>query len=216
MNDPQMREPLFDYLEEFYGKIRILEEKNVRASRADVIGIVDGAILGFEIKSDRDSYTRLKSQTQDYDRFCDYCFLVIGKSHLLHAHEHVPAHWGIIVIWEEGDEVKVEMDTLPGLNTNAELSNQLGFLWRPELAQLQDMNDLPKYKAKSKLFVQQVLLERVDPEILKKQMTDLLFERDYEALLEQIHEVRLENAIKKGRKTVRKTRIKRRRKKKNG
>lgn len=62
MNDRQMREPLFDYLEAFYGKIRILEEKNAGRSRADVIGVVDGALIGFEIRSDRDSYTRLKTQ----------------------------------------------------------------------------------------------------------------------------------------------------------
>ncbi|MCR5160158.1 MAG: hypothetical protein K6C06_00145, partial [Lachnospiraceae bacterium] len=70
MNDAQMREPLFDYLEAFYGKIRILEEKNTGASRADVIGVIDGALLGFEIKSDVDSYTRLATQTKDYDQFC--------------------------------------------------------------------------------------------------------------------------------------------------
>ena len=85
LTDSQMREPLFDYLEEFYGKIRIFEEKNAGASRADVIGVIDGALLGFEIKSDRDSYTRLKTQTRDYDDFCDINFLVVGKSHVKHA-----------------------------------------------------------------------------------------------------------------------------------
>lgn len=34
MLDKEMREPLFDYLEEFYGKIRIFEEKNAGGSRS--------------------------------------------------------------------------------------------------------------------------------------------------------------------------------------
>ncbi len=212
LTDKQMREPLFDYLEEFYGKIRILEEKNVKASRADVIGIVDGQILGFEIKSDRDSYTRLKTQTADYDRFCDYNYLVIGKSHLLHAHEHIPPHWGILVAERQEDgDIRVTMDTLPALNEGAEIKNQLGFLWRPELQALLAENELPVYKAKSKDFVRDKLLEKVPEDKLKAQITACLFERDYNAMLEEIHQVRLENAKKRGRKTVRKSRVKRRR-----
>lgn len=197
MTDREMREPLFDYLEEFYGKIRILEEKNAGTSRADVIGVVDGALLGFEIKSDRDSYTRLKTQTRDYDRFCDWNYLVVGKSHLLHAHEHIPAHWGILVVWEEEGGVRVEMDQLPGRNPGAELRNQLSFLWRPELALLQEQNGLPAYRQKSKAFVQEKLLELVPGETLKRQMTDLLFERDYGELLEEIRQEKIRRSQKR-------------------
>ena len=35
--DKDIREPLFDFLEERYGKTRIIEEKQVGRSRADVI-----------------------------------------------------------------------------------------------------------------------------------------------------------------------------------
>ena len=35
--DKDIREPLFDFLEERYGKIRIIEEKRVGRSRADVM-----------------------------------------------------------------------------------------------------------------------------------------------------------------------------------
>ena len=34
--DKDIREPLFEFLEERYGKVRILEEKTVGHSRADV------------------------------------------------------------------------------------------------------------------------------------------------------------------------------------
>ena len=193
MTDKEMREPLFDYLEEFYGKIRIFEEKNAGASRADVVGVIDGALLGFQIKSDRDSYTRLKTQTLDYDHFCDMNFLVVGKSHLKHAHEHIPGHWGMIVVWEEENgEVLVEMDQLPAPNPGVSLASQLSFLWRPELAMLQEMNELPVYREKSKQFVQQKILEKVPETVLKRQITDLLFERDYQELLERIAAIRAE------------------------
>lgn len=193
MIDKEMREPLFDYLEEFYGKIRIFEEKNAGGSRADVIGVVDSNLLGFEIKSDSDSYTRLKTQTRDYDVFCDINFLVIGKTHIKHAEEHIPPYWGILCVYEEKDQVKVEMIQIPGRNPKVSIKKQIEFLWRPELYQIQKWNDLPEYKQKSKQFVRDKIVEKIPEDILKRQMTDLLFERDYEILLEQIKMVKKEN-----------------------
>lgn len=210
LTDARIREPLFEYLEGFYGKIRILEEKNAGASRADVLGIVEGEILGFEIKSDRDSYARLKTQTADYDALCDYNYLVIGKSHLQHAHEHVPPHWGILVAYQmEDGEIYVEMDQLPARNRGAQLKNQLALLWRPELEMLLARSALPGYHYKSKAFVQEKLLEKVDPAQLKLQITELLIERDYQALLDQIYEVRKERAARRGKTVRRKRRIRR-------
>lgn len=193
MLDREMREPLFDYLEEFYGKIRIFEEKNADGSRADVIGVIDGSLIGFEIKSDSDSYTRLKTQTGDYDKFCDINFLVIGKSHKKQAENYIPSYWGIICIYEEDLEVKVEMLQIPGRNPKVSIKKQIEFLWRPELYRIQKWNEMPEYKQKSKQFVREKIVEKVSEEVLKKQMTDLLFERDYEILLEEIQMVKKEN-----------------------
>lgn len=199
MLDKEMREPLFDFLEEFYGKIRIFEEKNAGGSRADVIGVIDGSLIGFEIKSDSDSYTRLKTQTRDYDKFCDINFLVIGKSHEKNAEKYIPSYWGIICIYKENDEIKTEMLQIPGQNPKVSIKKQIEFLWRPELYQIQKWNHLPEYKQKSKQFVREKIVEMVDEKILKVQMTDLLFERDYEILLEEIKKVKMEKRRKKSR-----------------
>ena len=58
--DKDIREPLFEFLEERYGKVRILEEKTVGNSRADVVMVIPDKIVGIEIKSDADTYTRLE------------------------------------------------------------------------------------------------------------------------------------------------------------
>lgn len=190
MLDKDMREPLFDYLDEYYGKIRIFEEKITGGSRADVIGIIDGNVLGFEIKSDGDSYTRLKTQTADYDRLCDYNYLVVGKTHRKHAASHVPDHWGLLCVFDQGEGETVELIRTPALNPGASLKKQVELLWRPELSRLQEWNGLPAYKQKSKLFVRVMIVEKVPEEVLKRQMTDLLFERDYDLLLKEIEEAR--------------------------
>ena len=38
--DKDIREPLFDFLEGMYGKIRILEEKQMGKSRADIVMVL--------------------------------------------------------------------------------------------------------------------------------------------------------------------------------
>ena len=65
--DKDIREPLFEFLEENYGKIRILEEQVMGQSRADIVMVVPDALYGIEIKSDADTYVRLERQVPDYD-----------------------------------------------------------------------------------------------------------------------------------------------------
>ena len=101
-HDTTIREPLFDFLEDTYGKIRILEEKRTGRARADVVMISPDAIYGIEIKSDNDSYTRLAGQVKYYDQYYDYNIVAVGSTHGQHIKEHVPEYWGIITIEEMG------------------------------------------------------------------------------------------------------------------
>lgn len=71
MHDKDIREPLFDFLEETYGKVRIIEEKQMGRSRADIVMVLPEALAGIEIKSDADTYARLGRQVKDYDLYFD-------------------------------------------------------------------------------------------------------------------------------------------------
>lgn len=187
-----MREPLFDFLDEQFGKIRVIEEKDIKSSRADVLGVLDGYIVGFEIKSDADSYTRLKTQVTDYDSFCDFCYIVVGESHRRHVAEHVPDHWGIIAVTDEGTFLDRGADD----NPNARLEDQIHLMWKREMHRLLDMNGCPKYRNKSRAFLREYLISHIDHIILKKQMTDLIFERDYTIFDEQ-PAVKVKKAVRK-------------------
>ena len=72
LRDKDIREPLFDFLDEIYGKNRIIEEKTMGKSRADVVMVTPDALYGIEIKSDADTYARLSRQVKDYDKYYDY------------------------------------------------------------------------------------------------------------------------------------------------
>ncbi len=189
LRDADIREPLFEFLDEEYGKIRIIEEKTIGKSRADVFMVTENALFGLEIKSDADSYTRLAGQVKDYDKFYDYNYVVVGTSHALHIEEHVPAYWGIITVEEIDGTADFYILRRPTTNPKVSLKNKLRFLWRPELAVMQIRNDMPKYKDKGKDFVIEKILERteypegkkgrLETDILSKQICEILFERDY-------------------------------------
>ena len=66
-------------------------------SRAD-IAVLNGKMIGYEIKSDRDSLTRLPSQVLAYNRIFDKAFIIVDEKHLNKAFQIIPDWWGIYVI----------------------------------------------------------------------------------------------------------------------
>ena len=98
LKDKDIREPLFDFLEDTYGKVRIIEEKTMGRSRADLVMVTEKSLVGIEIKSDADTYARLATQVKDYDKYYDCNIAVVGSSHGIHIKEHVPEYWGIITV----------------------------------------------------------------------------------------------------------------------
>ena len=192
--DKDIREPLFDFLEDTYGKVRILEEKRTGAARADVVMITPEILYGIEIKSDADTYTRLAKQVKYYNWYYDRNIIVVGTSHAMHVKEHVPDWWGIITVeLDEKGEVDFYVLREAGVNPRVKDKRKITILWRTELNHLLELNKLPKYKAKSKLFVQEKLLEKVATEVLWPQAYEELFERDYNIIGQEIEEYRVGN-----------------------
>lgn len=177
--DQDIREPLFDYLEERFGKSRVFEEKVIGKSRADILLLTEERLIGLEIKSDMDTYERLKRQVREYNKYCDRNYAVIGRSHEKHIEEHIPSFWGVLSVWEEDGNIIIDEKRAAQDNPKWKKDHQVSLLWRPELQHLLEKNGLPKYRQKSKKFVQQKLLEKMEWERLKRQMCEELFERDY-------------------------------------
>ncbi|MBR1817087.1 MAG: sce7726 family protein [Lachnospiraceae bacterium] len=200
LKDADIREPLFDFLEESYGKVRIIEEKTMGTSRADVVMVTETALYGIEIKSDADSYTRLEGQVKDYDRYYDYNIAVVGTSHALHIREHIPSYWGVITVERIDNGLDFYILRKPEKNPKLNPKRKLQILWRPELAHIQEINLMPKYKDKGKDFVINKIIERtnypedkkgrIEIDELYRQISDVLFERDYNTVEETLKEYR--------------------------
>ena len=115
----------------------------------------------------------------------------------MHIEEHLPAWWGIITVElvEEKVDFYIMRKALP--NPKTDWKRKIGILWRPELAHIQELNGLPGYKEKSKLFVQEKVLDKVPREVLQRQLCEELFERDYTVIGEEIQKFRQENGKRK-------------------
>ena len=177
--DADIREPLFDYLEQYHGKVRFLEEKVTGKARADVVMVLPDKVCGIEIKSDADSYTRLAAQVRNYDKYYDENYLVVGSTHALHAAEHVPNYWGIISVELINGEVDFYRVREASKNPKAKLQNKMSLLWKAEFAHILSANRMPKYAQKSKKFISEKLISRIPAEVLHEQISEELFERDY-------------------------------------
>ena len=192
LKDKDIREPLFDFFDEKFGKVRIIEEKQIAKSRADVMLVLEETLVGVEIKSDADTYTRLARQIKDYNKFFDYNYVVVGSSHSKHVDEHTPEYWGIRVATEDEQDINFQVLREPGINKRAQktykMKRKLSILWRPELARIQEINNMPKYKQKSKDFVITKIMEKVPWELLHKQISEELFQRDYNTIDDVIQE----------------------------
>ncbi|MCI7323022.1 MAG: sce7726 family protein [Lachnospiraceae bacterium] len=204
--DKDIREPLFEYLENTFGKVRLLEEQVMGKSRADVLMVVPNALYGIEIKSDADTYARLERQIKDYDLYYDYNIIVAGASHGAHVEEHVPRWWGIITVEQEEDHTDFYLLRQPEKNPRMDPNRKIEILWRPELAHIQELNGMHAYKQKSKRFVADKIVETVPGETLSLQISEELFQRDYTKIWDTIQTFRKENGQKPRRRKRRKRR----------
>lgn len=197
LKDQDIREPLFDFFDEKFGKVRIIEEKQIAKSRADVMLVLEEKLIGVEIKSDADTYARLARQVKDYNKFFDYNYVVVGSSHSKHIEEHVPEYWGIIEAISKEESVEFNVLREPEINKRAQrtykMKRKLSILWRPELSHIQEINGMPKYKQRSKDFVITKIMEKVPWDLLHRQISEELFQRYYNTISEAIKEWRSSN-----------------------
>ena len=125
---------------------------------------------------------------KDYNQYFDYNYVVAGTSHAKHIEEHVPKWWGIITVEKIEGETDFYILRKPGENPDVNEKKKLSLLWRPELAHIQELNHMPRYRQRSKQFVIEKIILCVPQDILHEQISQELFERDYTLIAETIRE----------------------------
>lgn len=165
MKDKAIRDILIAYLQTTNHEIRIYQEKSIGSSICDVMAVTD-KLIGYEIKSDYDNYSRLGEQVKAYDRFFDENHLVVSQSHSHSAEGKVPTHWGILCI--RNDSITVVRKAQK--NRSVSRRNQLAILWKLELKNLLIKNNMPLYARKDKGYISDMIAAEVESNLLGKQI----------------------------------------------
>ena len=112
--------------------------------RAD-IAVINGHIVGYEIKSDRDSLGRLDEQVKSYNTVFDRVSIIVGERHSKSVQERVPEWWGLILSCR-GARGAVNFHTLRKASTNASVDpvSLARLLWRNEAAEVLQQKGLPR------------------------------------------------------------------------
>jgi hypothetical protein len=117
----------------------VLEELGLCEGEARIdLCVVNGALNGYEIKSESDTLLRLPTQQQVYSRVLDYVTIISGSRHLNSIAARVPEWWGLEEACLIDEEVILEelRPALPNPAVDSLAVAQL--LWRDEvLAELE-------------------------------------------------------------------------------
>jgi len=130
---------------------QVIEELGIERGSARIdLALVNGSLIGYEIKSDFDSLDRLANQMHAYHRVFDELSIVTTPQFVLQVEQLLPPWWGILqAVCNDDGAVNLEVVRAPSNNPRQELLSLLSLLWRDEAAAL-----LAKYganKAKAKL-----------------------------------------------------------------
>ncbi|MBN1529478.1 MAG: sce7726 family protein [Thermoleophilaceae bacterium] len=121
----------------------VLDELGVCEGEARVdLAVINGAIAGFEIKSDRDTLTRLPRQVVAYNRVFDYVTIIVGERYRRSARSLVPRWWGIMLASDADDGVELAPVRQARRNRAVEPYAVAQLLWREEALKLLEVYDL--------------------------------------------------------------------------
>ena len=117
--------------------------------RAD-IAVINGHLVGYEIKSNNDSLRRLEGQVKAYNAVFDKVFIVVGDRYINSIKNYIPEWWGVIVS-VRGPRGAVNFDTVRMARTNKKIDpiSIARLLWRNEAEEI-----LQQKKLSSKILRQ--------------------------------------------------------------
>jgi hypothetical protein len=128
--------------------------------RVDV-AVINGAIHGYELKSDRDTLERLPAQVLAYSAALDMATLVAGPRHLTAARRMVPRWWGLstAVAIDDG-AVRIEELRKARRNPKPQPLAIAKLLWRDEaLSVLEDRGQAKGLRSKPRGILYKKLIE---------------------------------------------------------
>jgi hypothetical protein len=176
--DQEIRDYLLELLKATSTKL--VEEFNVDngVSRADIVGISDAELHGYEIKSDVDSLARLTGQVHSYSKVFSRMTLVVGASHIRQAMYMVPEWWGVTLAKKNHDgQVVFSQIRKARLNPQLDISSLLKLLLKEEINVVIKSSNVASRSTTTKAGLSHRLLTQLNDDEIQKAVSASLFRR---------------------------------------
>ena len=112
--------------------------------RAD-IAVINGHLMGFEIKSDKDTLARLAKQIPAYEAVFDWSTAVVGERHLDVAMALLPQEWGVVLAYRNSAKaISFKRMRSAARNRNIDAFSVAQLLWRNEAHAILSRNNTPR------------------------------------------------------------------------
>lgn len=208
-----------DELKRYLNKPHYLSEFtfNHNGTIADLLEVSD-QIIGYEIKSDSDSYTRLSKQIQGYNSVCKKIYMVVGDSKSSTVFKHIPEFYGVIVAKRDSDG-HVQFEELRSASNNPHWTHEAMLLWIPSVDLKRFAKTLPgllnEYNGKktpigklTKWILIEKVLKYATPAQIEKLVIEYLKSDDLQE--RRAESIRINQAIKNSSKRHKETELTRR------
>ncbi len=180
LSDAEIRRSLLAYLcSSQPSSARLFQEVGLcqGEARPDLL-VVNGALHGFEIKSDRDTLKRLQNQIQVYSDVLELVTIVVTQRHLQTVKETVPSWWGLLTASRSSKGVLVRTRRTPKVNPARDPYAIAQLLWRNEaLALLAERELANGVRSKPRTAIWRRLAEVVELTELSSLVGDALCSR---------------------------------------
>jgi len=126
------------YLQQYYKdpSAKVVEELSLFANRARIdIAVINGNLVGYEIKSDRDTIIRLPDQMAVYGQIFDKISVISGPKHIGKLLEFLPNYCGLLVA-EPNNEIELTTIIKPTQSTEQSGFMLASLLWHEEACSL--------------------------------------------------------------------------------
>jgi hypothetical protein len=112
---------------------RIVEEMGLWSGTVRIdVAVINGELSGYELKSDRDTLSRLPAQSALYSKIFDRLYLIVGSRHVSKAAALVPDWWGLTVATEVGGNIQMYSERQGRENPEVDPFLVAQLLWRSE------------------------------------------------------------------------------------
>lgn len=177
--DQAIRGHLRHYLTD--NTLRVVEEFDVEngISRADLVGISDVDLHGYEIKSDVDTLMRLPSQVHSYDKVFSRMTIVVGSNHLKQIIYMVPEWWGIMLAkYDTSGEIVLNNIRKAGTNPQLDTMSLLRLLMKDEISvMIKASSDTTQPERSTKETLARILCSQLDENQIRQAVATSLFQR---------------------------------------